>query len=224
MIYAKIYDFCKVRNHGTSMSNGTTDYPPRVIFILDLLDSLNIKYEIDTFLYKGNNLHNIILPGTSRKWVMAHHDVCNHKIDNANDNSASVINAIALKTLKPEMNIILVDAEEPPVMGGGSDHFSRKVINGDYDIDWVLNLELTGSGGTNFFIGDMGTELTNRIQNKFDCALLQTPFNDATISFPKLASSAGDFSSAGSSTTRIRLLRITSWKSTSAKFVLNIWP
>jgi hypothetical protein len=29
--------------------------------------------------------------------VVAHHDVNNHRIDNANDNSASVINAIMIK-------------------------------------------------------------------------------------------------------------------------------
>lgn len=34
-------------------------------------------------------------------------DVNNHKIDNANDNSASVINAIMIKKLMPEMNVIL---------------------------------------------------------------------------------------------------------------------
>ena len=186
MIYNKIYDFCEVRNNGPATSNGMTEYTPRIVFLIDLLDSLNITYEVDSFpLADGrgntNMLHNIILPGTSRKWVMAHHDVCNPRIDNANDNSASVINAIALKNLKPELNIILVDGEEPPVMGGGSTQFAKRIVGGDYDIDFVLNLELTGSGGKNFFIGNYNTDLTRMIENKFGCAVWNTPFNDAAI-------------------------------------------
>jgi hypothetical protein len=39
--------------------------------------------------------------------VVAHHDVNNHRIDNANDNSASVINAIMIKKLLPSINVIL---------------------------------------------------------------------------------------------------------------------
>jgi hypothetical protein len=42
--------------------------------------------------------------------VVAHHDV-NNKIDNANDNSASVINAIMIKKLLPSINVILLDGE-----------------------------------------------------------------------------------------------------------------
>ena len=181
MDYNVIYDFCKVRNLGNAMSNGTKEYPPRVKFILSLLDKLNIKYEIDTFNRKGSNLHNIYLRGTTNKWVMAHHDVCNHTTDNANDNSASVINAIGLKTLRPDINIALVDGEEPPCMGAGSKHFAQRVLNKTLDVEWVLNLELTGSGGTNFFIGDYGTGLTNKIKEKFDCPLHHPPFNDATM-------------------------------------------
>ena len=185
MIYNKIYDFCKVRNAGSAVSNGNEGYTPRINFIIELLESLNIEYEVDAFRIEekadDNTLYNIILPGTSRKWVMAHHDVCNPNIDNANDNSASVINAIALKNLKPELNIILVDGEEPPVMGGGSTHFAKRIIGGDFDVDWVLNLELTGSGGKNFFIGNYNTGLTTMIENKFGCTVWDTPFNDAAI-------------------------------------------
>lgn len=181
MDYNVIYDFCKVRNLGNAMSNGTEEYPPRVKFIISLLDKLNIKYEVDTFLVRNNNLHNIYLRGTTNKWVMAHHDVCNHTTDNANDNSASVINAIGLKTLRPDINVALVDGEEPPCMGAGSNHFAQRVLNKTLNVDWVLNLELSGSGGTNFFIGNYGTELTNKIADKFGCAVWNVPFNDAAV-------------------------------------------
>jgi hypothetical protein len=185
MDFNVIYDFCKVRNYGTAMKNGTKDYPPRVKFLLDLLDNLNIKYEIDTFKLNGSNLHNIYLKGTTNKWVMAHHDVCNHTIDNANDNSASVINAIALKTYMPEINVALVDGEEPPCMGAGSSHFAERFKNGEITADYVLNLELTGSGGKNFFIGSYKTDLTKKIAEKFNCAVWNVPFNDAAVLISK---------------------------------------
>jgi hypothetical protein len=181
MIYKKIYDFCKVRNNGTAMENGKKHYPQRVIFLIDLLNENNIEFEVDTFEYSGSNLHNIYLMGTNDKWIMAHHDVCNHRIDNANDNSASVINAIALKLLKPEMNVALVDGEEPPCMGAGSTRFSERVNNGELNASWILNFELTGLGGTNFFVGNYDTDLNNKIVEMFGCEKYETPFNDASI-------------------------------------------
>lgn len=181
MIYNKIYEFCKVRNKGTSLSNGVDEYPPRVKFIINLLEDVGIEYEVDTFLFRKNNLHNIYLKGSSNNWIMAHHDVYNHKIDNANDNSASVINAIALKLLRPDMNIALVDGEEAPCFGAGSKHFSERTLDNTLNVNWVLNLELTGSGGTNFFIGNYETDLTKKIKEKFNCATMNVPFNDATI-------------------------------------------
>jgi len=183
--YNAIYDFCKVRNNGVSTKNGTVDYPPRVKFIIELLEKLGIDYEMDTYQvgkYKDNNFHNIYLRGTSTRWFMAHHDVCNHNIDNANDNSASVINAIMLKNIRPDVNIALVDGEELPTMGLGSAHFSDRVNNGDFGtVEWVLNLELTGIGGKNFFIADMNNLLCDKIFDKFGCPPFNPPFSDATI-------------------------------------------
>lgn len=180
MIYNEIYNLCEVRNNGTALANGR-EHTPRVIFIIELLEKYNIPYEIDMFEYSNNNLYNIYLLGSSDKWVMAHHDVCNHRIDNANDNSASVINAIALKLLRPDINIALVDGEEPPCMGAGSTHFSNRVIKGELTAKWILNLELTGIGGTNFFIGSYDTDLGNSIEKMFGCEKYDTPFNDASI-------------------------------------------
>lgn len=179
--FNSIYDFCKVRNLGNATKNGTEDYPPRVKFLLELIEKHNIPYEVDTYPIKGSNLHNIYLKGTSDKWVMAHHDVCNHRIDNANDNSASVINAIALKTIRPDINIALVDGEEPPLMGAGSTRFADLYKDGKLNVNWVLNLELSGVGGENFFIGNYNTDLTKKIKDKFECAVMNVPFNDAAI-------------------------------------------
>lgn len=182
-IYNKIYDFCKVRNMGSIFAN--TDKPtPRVEFLMRLLDDNNIKYELDEFIVKKGdrviNGYNIVMKGTSDKMVVAHHDIVNPSIDNANDNSASVINCIALKKLRPDLNIALLDGEE--VGGLGSSRLAEQIKNGDFgNIKWVLNFELTGKGGENFFIGEYPGPLYNHIKSIFDCPSLRTPFNDSEI-------------------------------------------
>ena len=95
-----------------------------------------------------NNFYNIILSGNSDKFVVAHHDIVNPNSDNANDNSCSVINALAIKKLRPEVNVVILDGEEPG--GIGSTRLAERIKNGDFRCRWVLNLELTGKGGKNF--------------------------------------------------------------------------
>jgi hypothetical protein len=115
--------------------------------------------------------------------VVAHHDIVNPETDNANDNSASVINAIMIKRLMPEMNVVLLDGEE--VGGLGSQRVSDQINDGYFgSIDWVLNLELTGKGGKYFFIGNYPGKLTDHIKSIFDCPVVQTPFNDS-VTFRK---------------------------------------
>lgn len=187
-MYNKIYDFCKVRNLGTSYSNSDTIPTPRVDFLINLLKSEGIDYELDLFKPTGSrkssesNLtcYNIILKGNSDKMVVAHHDIVNPDIDNANDNSASVINAIMIKKFLPEMNIVLLDGEE--VGGLGSQRVSDQINEGYFgDIKWVLNLELTGKGGKHFFIGNYPGVLHDHIKSIFECPVVQTPFNDSVV-------------------------------------------
>lgn len=179
-MYNKIYDFCKVRNSGNIYKNCPENLTPRIKFILNLLESESISYEIDKFEIRNTFGFNIVLRGTSNKMVIAHHDISNPNIDNANDNSASVINAIMLKKLRPELNIVLLDGEE---CGGlGSSRLAETINSGEFgDIIWVLNLELTGRGGKYFFIGDYPGNLTNHIKSLFDCPIVNTPFNDSVI-------------------------------------------
>lgn len=126
-----------------------------------------------------NNYFNIVLTGTSDKFVVAHHDIVNKDSDNANDNSCSVINALMIKKLRPEVNVVILDGEE---FGGiGSNHLSQRIKAGDFKCKWVLNLELTGKGGKNFFVGAMGTPLTDWIANRFECPMVNVPFNDSVI-------------------------------------------
>ena len=180
-MYSKIKDFCAVRNAGNCSMNKETP-TERVLFLIDLLKSESIPYVLDIFYSERMkcNMFNIYLKGTSDKFVVAHHDIMNPTTDNANDNSASVINAIMVKKLKPEINVALLDGEE---LGGfGSQRLSDLINDGDFGaISWVLNFELTGCGGENFFIGDYPGKLTDHIKNLFDCPVLRTPFNDSVI-------------------------------------------
>lgn len=184
-MYQKIYDFCKVRNFGSIFENSPTEPTPRVKFLMELLDSEGIPYELDKFITGGSRRRivtgwNLILKGSSNKMVVAHHDVNNPNIDNANDNSASVINAIMVKKLRPDINVILLDGEE---FGGfGSQRASDLISEGYFGgIEWVLNLELSGKGGRYFFIGDYPGKLSDHIQSLFNCPVVQTPFNDSVI-------------------------------------------
>jgi hypothetical protein len=181
-MYNKIYDFCKVRNLGGTYSNGN-EPTPRVQFLMQLLESEGINYELDTYQSRGNTCYNLILKGDSDRMVVAHHDIVNPNIDNANDNSASVINAIMIKKLMPQMNVVLLDGEE---CGGlGSQRVSDQINEGYFNtIDWVLNLELTGKGGKYFFIGNYPGKLTDHIKSIFDCPITNTPYNDS-VTFRK---------------------------------------
>ena len=181
-MYSKIYDFCKVRNLGGVYSNG--DKPtPRVEFLMNLLESEGIDYELDTYQSRGNTCYNLILKGDSDRMVVAHHDIVNPNIDNANDNSASVINAIMIKNLMPHINVVLLDGEE---CGGlGSQRVSDQINEGYFGtIDWVLNLELTGKGGKYFFIGNYPGRLSDHIKSIFYCPITNTPYNDS-VTFRK---------------------------------------
>jgi hypothetical protein len=177
-IYSQIYEFCKVRNAGTCFDNGSVNPTPRVQFILDLLDKLDIEYELDTFPLRNTTGYNVVLPGSGNKMVTAHHDIVNAKSDNANDNSCSVINAIALKQLVPEITVVLTDGEE---LGGlGARHLSEQIVSGERTTEWILNLELTGRG-TEFFIGCNVGPLKNKIIDMFNCEEVNVPFNDSVI-------------------------------------------
>jgi hypothetical protein len=180
MIYEEIKRFCSVRNKGSIYSNGfqTT---PRVEFLRDLIKELGLNQELHAWWIDDSNRgFNIVLRGEGNRIVTAHHDIMNPNIDNANDNSASVINAIALKMLCPEITVVLLDGEE--VGGKGSSYLAKQIKMGNFgDVEWILNLELTGRGGRTFFIGDYPGVLSDHIRGIFDCPIITTPFNDSVI-------------------------------------------
>lgn len=179
-IYNSIFDFCQVKAHGSARKNGLT-IPPRVEWLINFITNQDLEYYLDSFSETNDNLyHNLILRGESPIWVVAHHDIVNPDSDNANDNSASVINALALKKLVPKINIALLDGEE---LGGiGSNHLAEQMNLGQWgDVDWVLNLELTGRGGEYFFIGDYSGPLQDHIRSLYNCPIASTPFNDSVV-------------------------------------------
>jgi hypothetical protein len=151
---------------------------------MGLLESEGIEYELDKYPSAGRwgsddvTCYNLILKGTSNRMAVAHHDIVNPNIDNANDNSASVINCIMIKKLMPDMNVVILDGEE--VGGVGSQRVSDQIKEGYFgEIEWVLNLELTGKGGKYFFVGNYPGPLQTRVVEMFNCPIVQTPFNDS---------------------------------------------
>lgn len=177
-ILNSIEKFCKARNKGPAYLNGE-EKTPRVEFIISLLEENKIPYEIDEFKIERFDCKgfNIILRGESKKMVIAHHDIVNPDSDNANDNSASVINAIYLKSIFPEVNVVITEGEEVGFIG--SRRLGEQILEGKFgEIEWVLNLELTGKGGTNFFIGDYPGKLSESIKSKFNPPSMRTPGND----------------------------------------------
>lgn len=184
-MYNEIYNLCKVRNIGGCLKNGLIDYPPRFKFIIDLLESNGFQYEIIKFkneYYPLNFFYNIYIKGSGNKMAIAHHDIYNPKSDNANDNSASIINCLVLKKMIPSLNVAIIDGEEPPCMGIGSQKLSDDINNGYFgSIEYVLNLELTGIGGETFFVGKMGSKLEQIIIDMFDPYVTNVPFNDSYI-------------------------------------------
>jgi hypothetical protein len=141
---------------------------------------MNLNFHEDVLRFKKkmlrmeeNKLYNIVLPGKSSTMLIAHHDIKNPDIDNCNDNSASIINLIALKLLMPDTTIVFTDGEE---LGGiGADRLATMIKAGEYgSIRWVVNLELTAVGGTNFIVGRKRNSLFNYIRETFECE----PFDD----------------------------------------------
>jgi hypothetical protein len=113
--------------------------------------------------------------------LSAHYDVVNIESDNANDNSASIINCISYKLKNPSINLLLLDGEEPPFMGMGSFLASNYLKTRNINVKWILNLELTGLG-EHFFIDNIPTILSENIIKKFGGVFcINTPPNDAMI-------------------------------------------
>ncbi len=191
-------EFCAQRCTAPSIfgNGGPLETNPRIIYLRKLLSELDLDYEMDSWTMNGYrpnpitrqreptvlHFHNIYLVGTSRAIVMAHHDIVNIDSDNCNDNSASVINAIAAKILNPELTVIITDCEE--FGGKGSERAAQKISAGYFgEIDFILNLELTAVGGRSFFTENYpNSRLFQKIQRLFpNTPTVNVPFHDGII-------------------------------------------
>lgn len=159
-----------------------TDDSYRYKWIINTLNSLNISYELQQF----GTYTNIICKGKTDVWVCAHYDTIDIK-HCANDNSASIVNLIHLKTLLPDLSVVFLDAEEPPHFGLGSENFSRYIKENNIPVKYILNLELTGFGNC-VCIGYESGKSKEFFMEEFDnfssnlyVTELSTPINDTTI-------------------------------------------
>jgi hypothetical protein len=171
------YNF--VEDFNTFIKCGNDD--DRFYWIKNTLKENHIPFEEQNFdIYT-----NIICKGSSTIWASAHFDTIDIK-HCANDNSASIINLIHLKKILPELNVVFLDAEEPPMMGKGSESFSRYVKEHNIGCSFVLNLELTGYGNC-ICLGSRGGESKKRLEKSLDnfpdfyLSEVDTPFSDTDI-------------------------------------------
>lgn len=164
------------------MSNDTDD--KRRSWIMKTLQSFNIQYEEQPFL--EDVFSNIVCKGSSKVWLSAHFDTVNIQ-HCANDNSASIINLIQMKRLNPDINVVFLDAEEPPYFGLGSETFSDYLHGTNQSDASVWNLELTGFGNQ-IVIGSRGGITTEKLFNHlnegkhdFKVSYITTPFSDTDV-------------------------------------------
>jgi hypothetical protein len=154
----------------------------RLSWIESLLKSLAIEYVRDNFpevsMRGKTSFSNLYLPGTSNRMIIAHYDTVRPEFC-ANDNTASVINALILKQRNPQLNVAILDGEEAPYLGIGSRRLS-KFIKSDYfpEVKEILNLELTGVG-RNICIGQRQKgNLKTRFKNYHE---INVPFSDSDM-------------------------------------------
>lgn len=139
----------------------------RFKYITQLLDSFNIEYDIIRHDINSDiTIRNIYISGKSNKLFVSHHDVFDINSENANDNSCSIINLIALRLLNPDVNIAITDGEEIGMLGGKlilndlKDHFP--------DVNRIMVLELTGIGQNISITNYNNSKLYKEISDNFN--------------------------------------------------------
>ena len=139
--YDFLLDYSSVYNVFPACTAQPNPFSNRVMFIIDTLNKLNVKYTVDIFNYDGSKviwgnhsysshkLVNIIVEpnpqvtGSATVFV-AHHDVANVHSQNCQDNGASVCNLLRLislikksKTESKRTIILFSDHEEGGAIG-----------------------------------------------------------------------------------------------------------
>lgn len=117
----------------------------------------SVYYTYDEFDYYGRIMCNISVhlnknPESDKRIVLlSHHDIVNPESDNMNDNTASVSHLLEMcsrimeSDIKRNISIVITDGEE---CGSSGSEFLTSQINQGLlgDVEYALNLELTGVG------------------------------------------------------------------------------
>lgn len=207
-------ELCTIRNESNCLTPNLDPITNRVRFITDKLTELGIRYNTTIFNHsykidykQGSDYGKLInievdfysksnnqLNSANRIIFIAHHDINNPHSENAQDNSASVCNLIKLceiiskvDSLNRNVSIVFTDNEE---FGGyGAGQLGIDIKNGKFgNVDYVVNLELTGVGNNlwcdGVFHDEAKTNLHKHIENIIGVdkiSFVQTPFNDSII-------------------------------------------
>jgi len=179
MISELIRSFCAAKEEKEKKELCKTDEKSvRLQWLESTCKNLGIQYDLDDFTNNNCKFTNMYLKGSSNMFFSAHYDIFDINSDNANDNSASVINLLVLKKLAPNINVLLFDGEEPPFFGAGSSHFTFNMYKKP---KFILNLELTGYGDEILISNYSNGYLFNTFIEQYDAVEYKFPFNDATI-------------------------------------------
>jgi hypothetical protein len=147
--YDFLRDYSSVYNLFTASTPQPNPFSNRVMYIIDKLTKMGIKYTVDIFTYDGGNVFWGLGDNSTHKLVniiaepnpqatgpamlfIAHHDVANVHSQNAQDNGASVCNLLKLasevksspENLKRTI-ILFSDSEESGARGARQ--FAKKV-------------------------------------------------------------------------------------------------
>lgn len=172
----------------------------RVRYLLQVLTELGVEHYLDVFAANGsmdNKAHtlryaNVVacvpgrLPSSKSLVFLAHHDVANVRSENANDNTASLANLLALlgrlqEQAPPNQTVwvVFTDAEEIcSFHRSGAWRLAQQVQTGALgDVSALLNLELTAYGTALFCDHFLpGLEEAAGVP----VIVVSTPFSDAT--------------------------------------------
>ena len=193
-------EMCKLKADFSSFNPRPNPITSRVQYIIDQLTKMKVGFEIDmfeadypfSFEPTANRFVNVIVRfkafrGKSNDTVifMAHHDVKVLRIQNAQDNTASVCNLVELcqilkgKRLRRNIVVCFTDAEEVGLLG--AKRLAESIVEGDFGkVLYAINLELSGLG-SRWFAGaykEISKALLMRCQ-EMGATILQIPPSDS---------------------------------------------
>lgn len=147
--YDFLLDYSQVFNQFSANTPQPNPFSNKAMYIIDILNSLGVKYSLDIFTYEGNKLNwgtsnnshkllNIIAepnPEATGPAIVfcAHHDVNNVRSENCQDNGASVCNLLRLSNLikqskESHQRVIILFADCEEFGARGSKRFAKQSI------------------------------------------------------------------------------------------------